>query len=101
MYEMWNGMLKSLKYRCFIDNRLNGWRRRRRKAKVRSDFLRVRQIHSACILNYCSEKSLREVAKNKTKGRGLYSSLFPYIVIYKNIATGKSLQAITSLDYFN
>ena len=41
MYEMLIGILKSSKYRCFIDIRLNGWRRRRRrrrrrKARVRS-----------------------------------------------------------------
>ena len=35
MYEMLIGMLKSWKYRCFIDNRLNGWRRRRRRRKAR------------------------------------------------------------------
>ena len=29
MYEMLIGMLKLSKYRCFIDIRLNGWRRRR------------------------------------------------------------------------
>ena len=30
MYEMLIGILKSWKYRGYIDNRLNGWRRRRR-----------------------------------------------------------------------
>jgi len=30
MYEMLIGMLKLSKYRCFIDNRLNGWRKLRR-----------------------------------------------------------------------
>ena len=30
MYEMLIGMLKSSKYRCSIDNRLNGWRKLRR-----------------------------------------------------------------------
>ena len=29
MYEMLIGILKLSKYRCFIDIRLNGWRRRR------------------------------------------------------------------------
>ena len=31
MYEMLIGMLKWSKYRCFIDNRLNGWRRKLRR----------------------------------------------------------------------
>ena len=31
MYEMLIGMLKSSKYRCFIDIRLNGWRRKLRR----------------------------------------------------------------------
>ena len=46
MYELLIGMLKSSKYTCFIDSRLNGWRRRRRrrrKSKSKVGTLRVRQ----------------------------------------------------------